>query len=327
MDEDIGIACGSCDTFSPMGTERCPVCSHDLALFTRPAAASPVPAGVFAPPVFASASTQGPAEEDPMEQTRFYVCKECSTPVPAQHKFCGACGATVPKEVLERKVEFFGSMQAPGKARLILIRGTEGADGLSYLLQGTEHIAGTTDAQIPFPNDAWVSPRHANFLYRGEKLVVRDEGSANGVYVRIRQPAALKPNDHFLCGEQVFRLEPTPKDASGPDPDQTYFYSSPKRPSPFRVAQVLAGGSDGMVYCARENSIQIGREDSDMNFPDDVFMSGRHAKVELGADGSYSLVDLGSRNGSYVRVRGERELSHGDYVFLGHQLLRVEQTV
>jgi pSer/pThr/pTyr-binding forkhead associated (FHA) protein len=82
-----------------------------------------------------------------------------------------------------------------------------------------------------------------------------------------------------------------------------------------------------MVYCARENSIQIGREDSDMNFPDDVFMSGRHAKVELGADGSYSLVDLGSRNGSYVRVRGERELSHGDYVFLGHQLLRVEQTV
>jgi len=261
-----------------------------------------------------------------MEQSRYYVCKECSTPVPTGHKFCGACGATVPKDMLEKKVEFFGSMQAPGKARLILIRGTEGADGLSYLLQGTEHIAGTTDAQIPFPNDAWVSPRHANFFYRGEKLIVKDEHSKNGVYVRVRQPVQIDPESHFLCGEQVFRLATTPKDTSGPDPDQTYFYSSPKRPSPFRLVQVLEGEAEGMVYCARENSVQIGREDCDMNFPEDVFMSGTHAKVELGTDGQFSLIDLGSRNGTYVRIGRERELAHGDYLFVGHQLLRVEQT-
>ena len=75
-----------------------------------------------------------------MEQNRYYVCKECSSPVPPGHKFCGACGTTVPDAILERQVDFFGSMQAPGKARLILIRGTDGADGLSYLLQGTEHV-------------------------------------------------------------------------------------------------------------------------------------------------------------------------------------------
>lgn len=309
MEEDIGIACGTCDTFSPMGAGHCPRCGHNLTLFDKP-----------------GASANAPPQEEEMEQSRFYVCKECSTPVPSGHKFCGACGATVPKEMLEKKVDFFGSMQAPGKARLILIRGTEGADGLSYLLQGTEHVAGTTDAQIPFPNDAWVSPRHANFFYRGEKLIVRDEKSANGVFVRIRQPAPIEPRQVLLCGEQVFRLDATPKDTSGPDPDQTYFYSSPKRPSPFRVVQLLEGGADGMVYCARENSVQIGREDCDMNFPDDVFMSGAHAKIELAADGKFSLVDLGSRNGTYVRISGEKELAHGDYLFVGHQLLRVEQT-
>jgi len=308
MEEDIGIACGSCDTFSPMGTERCPSCGHGLTLFGT-----------------ASEAAAAPQEEE-MEQSRYYVCKECSTPVPAGHKFCGACGATVPKDILQKKVEYFGSMQAPGKARLILISGTEGADGLSYLLQGTEHIVGKTDAQIPFPNDEWVSARHANFFYRDEKLLVRDEKSLNGVYVRVKQPTPVKPGQHFLCGKQVFRLDATPKDTSGPDPDQTYFYSSPKRPSPFRIAQVLEGGSDGMVFCARENSVQIGREDSDMNFPEDVFMSGSHAKVELGADGKFTLVDLGSRNGTYFRVQGERELGHGDYLFVGHQLLRVEQT-
>lgn len=326
MEEDIGIACGSCDTFSPMGTERCSRCGHDLALFARPSVAGPgiAAAGVADPESTEVASS--PSQEEEMEQARYYVCKECSTPVPSGHKFCGACGATVPNDMLEKRVEFFGSMQAPGKARLILIRGTEGADGLSYLLQGTEHIAGTTDAQIPFPNDPWVSPRHANFFYRNEKLIVKDEGSANGVYLRVRKPQPIKAGQSFLCGEQVFRLDATPKDSSGPDPDQTYFYSSPKRPSPFRVVQVLAGGSDGMVYCARENSVQIGREDSDMNFPDDVFMSGSHAKIELSADGQFSLVDLGSRNGTYLRLAAERELAHGDYVFLGHQLLRVEQT-
>lgn len=319
MEEDIGIACGTCDTFSPMGVHRCPTCGSGLMLFgaeDSTATDSLAPPGSLAPP-----------QEDEMEQARYYVCKECSTPVPSGHKFCGACGATVPKDMLDKKVEFFGSMQAPGKARLILIRGTEGADGLSYLLQGTEHIAGTTDAQIPFPNDSWISPRHANFFYRSEKLYVKDEGSLNGVYIRIRRPQQLMPGDCFLCGEQVFRLDATPKDTSGPDPDQTYFYSSPKKPSPFRVVQILSGGSDAMVYTARENAVAIGREDSDMNFPDDVFMSGKHAKVELSADGQYSLVDLGSRNGTYVRLSKERELTDGDYLFIGHQLLRVEQTV
>lgn len=261
-----------------------------------------------------------------MEQSRFYICRECSSPVPPGHKFCGACGTTVPDDALERKVEYFGTMQAPGKARLILIRGTDGADGLSYLLQGTEHVAGRTDAQIPFPNDAWISPRHANFIYRGDKLVVRDEGSLNGVYVRVRGQAQVQPGEQILCGEQVFRIDLTPKDSSGPEPDQTYFYSSPKRPSAFRVVQVLRGGTDGMLHCARESAVQIGREDNEMNFPDDIYMSGRHARIDQNGDGSFTLHDLGSRNGTYVRIHGERELAHGDYLFIGQQLLRVEQT-
>src|SRR5690606_10019732 len=130
MEHDIGIACGRCDTFHPMGAAFCSSCGNDLSFRAAAAAAVGPAAGV---------------SEDPMEQNRYYVCKECSSPVPPGHKFCGACGATVPDELLEKKVEFFGTMQAPGKARLILIRGTDGADGLSYLLQGTEHVTGRTN--------------------------------------------------------------------------------------------------------------------------------------------------------------------------------------
>jgi hypothetical protein len=33
---------------------------------------------------------------------------------------------------------------------------------------------------------------------------------------------------------------------------------------------------------------------------------------------------MDSRNGTYVRIHGERQLEHGDYVFIGRKLLRVE---
>ncbi len=61
-----------------------------------------------------------------------------------------------------------------------------------------------------------------------------------------------------------------------------------------------------------------------MNFPNDPYMSTRHCKVELGADGGFRLVDTGSKNGTYLTIRNERELLHGDYVFVGRELLRVD---
>jgi pSer/pThr/pTyr-binding forkhead associated (FHA) protein len=261
-----------------------------------------------------------------MEQARNYVCTECASAVPSGHKFCGACGASVPVEAQTLQTRFFGALQMPGKARLIVVRGDDAmGDGLSYLLQATEHIAGREADQIPFPSDTWLSPAHANFLYRGEKLVVRDQGSLNGVYIRIRGSSRVQIGDHFMCGQQVFRVDATPRDTSGPEADQTHFYSSPRHPSAFRVTQVLEGGMDGIVCCAREQSVQIGREDCDINFPDDVHMSPKHARVEMSGE-TLELVDESSQNGTYVRIRGERELSDGDYVFLGRNLLRVEVT-
>ena len=55
-------------------------------------------------------------------------------------------------------------------------------------------------------------------------------------------------------------------------------------------------------------------------------MSGSHAKVEVGGDGRFTLTDNGSKNGTYLRVKGSQPLGHGDYLFLGKQLLRVEMT-
>ncbi len=258
-----------------------------------------------------------------MEQAKNYVCRSCSTPVPLGHKFCGRCGASIPPEILALRTQFFGQLQMPGKAKLILIRG-DGIEGLSYQLNAEQHVVGRA-GQIVFPDDPFVSPHHANLFYRGGKLVVRDEGSRNGVFWRVHGSVDISPGDQFLAGEQLFDVEGPPKTNDGPAPDGTYFYSSPKHQAHFKIIQVLERGALGMAVCARGRGLQIGREGGDLNFPGDLYMSAAHCKIEdTGA--KLVLTDMTSRNGTYLKIRNEKELAHGDYVFIGRKLLRVEVT-
>jgi pSer/pThr/pTyr-binding forkhead associated (FHA) protein len=303
MSIDIGVVCGACDAFNALGIETCGRCSQVLSLLgsgaplaaerpleledTQPRPPQPKSQSVVREAKAEQAAPQL-SEEELMEQARNYVCRECSTPVPSGHKFCGTCGAT--------------------------------------MLQGTEHIAGRDEGQILFPEDSWLSRRHANFVYENGQLVVRDERSLNGIYVRIRESVPLSFGDAFLCGEQLFLLEPPPDDTGGPSPDQTYFYSSPRKAHSFRVVQLLTGGARGLEHCATGSSVKIGREECDLNFPVDVYMSAVHARVDVAADGRFVLVDLGSKNGTYMRVHNGQPLRHGDYLFMGKQLLRVEIT-
>src|SRR5262249_33175136 len=157
-----------------------------------------------------------------------------------------------------------------------LIKG-EGMDGVSYVLSATEHHAGRVEGAILFPDDPLLSPRHANFIYRDGKLYVRDEGSANGVFVRIIRPQVIPSGSTFLVGEQLLRVEASsPEAAPTPDAEGTYFYASPRRPSKVALTQLLVGGSPGMIFRARNDTLTIGRDGNDVNFPDDPFISGRH---------------------------------------------------
>jgi pSer/pThr/pTyr-binding forkhead associated (FHA) protein len=254
-------------------------------------------------------------------------CPTCGSEVPGENRFCGNCGSKV--DVLApgagaARTMFFGASQPPGRAKLTVIKG-EGVDGVTYLLNATDHVAGRTEGAIMFPDDPLLSPRHANFTYRDAKLYVVDEGSVNGVFIRIKAPIILGPGALFLIGEQLLQVEPSPPDL-GPQPDAegTYFYASPKRPSKMKLIQRLRGGEIGMIYRSRSDTISIGREGNDVNFLDDPFISGRHAQIAMNAEGQLILTDLGSKNGTFVRINDEMALDQGDHVFLGQQLLRVE---
>lgn len=256
-----------------------------------------------------------------MDQAKYYICRSCMTGVAGGHKFCGRCGAPVPEEVLSAQTRYFSDMQNPDKARLILIRG-DGMDGLSYHLKAEQHILGRT-GQLEFPDDEFISQRHANFFYRDRQLVIRDEDSLNGVYVRVRGSVDLSAGDSFLAGDQLFRVDVAPIASDSADQEGTYFYSSPKFTSSFRVTQIMVDGAAGITVCARGNSLVVGSEDCDLNFPEDPYVSQKHCTVEA-TSGRFRLLDHDTLNGTYVRIKSETQLGQGDYVAIGRKLMRVE---
>ncbi|HET7502016.1 MAG TPA: FHA domain-containing protein [Kofleriaceae bacterium] len=290
-------------------------------------------------------------------------CGKCGTKVAAGQRFCPSCGSRVivavnfdvetrvgprpsgaqpaapqteprsHKETKDGKPEgkdgkpgrstlFFGGAMQAARAKLTLIRG-DGDDGVSFTLAGQDHLAGRGDCAISFPDDPFLSPIHANFVYANNQLIVRDQGSLNGVYVRISGSAELANGAMVLVGEQVLSVEQAVQPEDLPDGEGTYYSASMVRPATLEIRQNLRGGQLGWVHRVEGDVVTIGRENNDINFPDDPFISGRHAELRI-AGGVLTVTDLGSRNGTFVRVHDERVLKHGDYVFLGQQLLRVE---
>jgi pSer/pThr/pTyr-binding forkhead associated (FHA) protein len=98
--------------------------------------------------------------------------------------------------------------------------------------------------------------------------------------------------------------------------------SSVSAPLKARLHLVMEGGQPGEVYDLKEQTV-IGRINGDISFPHDGFMSSRHARI-VQRGNSFLLVDEGSRNGTFIKIKNEVELKSGDMILIGKQLFRFE---
>ena len=213
----------------------------------------------------------------------------------------------------------------PYHASLVLERGS--AAGTAFLLGSIENVLGGPGAPIELPEDPHLAPRVAAIVFEEERLVLRDEGSANGVFVKVRESETLEPGDLFVAGERLLRFDGPCELPVGEAGDTPYLGSPRPQGAVVRLSEVLRGGKTGRVCFRTGPSISIGRSGCDLNFPADPQLGPRHAEVRLAEDGSATLVDLGSAPGGvFVRVRPQQthELHAGDVLQLGEQLLRLE---
>jgi pSer/pThr/pTyr-binding forkhead associated (FHA) protein len=68
--------------------------------------------------------------------------------------------------------------------------------------------------------------------------------------------------------------------------------------------------------------VSFGRVNGTYTFPEDKLMSRSHARVVQRAE-DFILEDLGSRNGTFVKVRDTAPLAATSTILLGDQLLRM----
>jgi pSer/pThr/pTyr-binding forkhead associated (FHA) protein len=200
----------------------------------------------------------------------------------------------------------------------------DGSEAGSYTLtQAPSETIGRDTGSI-FAGDSYLSPRHATFTRKSERLFVSDARSLNGVYLKIRpnSPWPLRFGDIFRIGQEILRLEKL--EAPQPSPDGVQRLGSPSDGYVARLGLVIGRDTTGNAFPVPKQGLHLGRERGDVLFPEDGYVSGLHCRLGVGGDNTITLTDLGSSNGSFVRLRDEHPLTSGDILLMGQQLFRVD---
>lgn len=247
-------------------------------------------------------------------------CPRCGRPHPAQGRFCAGCGLKLGAEEERRPTASI----TPGSAKLVLLRGL-GASGSTFPLKDDETQAGMSVGALRFPSDDTLGPLAATFVYRGGRLLVRDEGGPSGVFIRLTAPAVLAQDDWFSIGDKLLRfLGRVPMPQAQSSFPRLLGSARPGAGPLLRLQIVHLGGIGGRVH-ALPAPLRIGRTTGELIFGDDPFISSRHCELDLDPAGAM-LRDLGSSNGTFIRLPpgGEHELRPGDTLRLGRNILRLE---
>jgi len=128
-------------------------------------------------------------------------CPECNQLIAMSVSSCPCCGAAV----LAEQTRIMSSEKPRPTARLRLVLENEQLGG-EYSLDSTV-VIGRRTGNIRFPDDDSMSGEHARIEKRGKSFILIDEGSRNGVFVRIKKEFELEPGDMILIGKQLFQFE------------------------------------------------------------------------------------------------------------------------
>jgi pSer/pThr/pTyr-binding forkhead associated (FHA) protein len=174
--------------------------------------------------------------------------------------------------------------------------------------------------EVKLDKDPFIAPLHAVFRFDGPQLVVQDSGTANGVFLWLKE-RTLQAGDELRIGRQRLRIEWMPD-----EPEQLAdqpVWGSPNPGYTARVVQLLEGGGEGDVYPLKPGDNLVGRGAGEVSFPHDGYVSSKHATITVG-DGALAVKDLGSANGTFVRVNGQAAVTAGDLLLVGEQILRID---
>jgi pSer/pThr/pTyr-binding forkhead associated (FHA) protein len=275
-------------------------------------------------------------------------CPQCTAPVTPGQRFCGSCGyriepivaapvqaapvasapaptpapapvaAPAPAPVAAQPAPLAG----PRVARLI-VKNPDGSPGFTHPLQMGDNRVGRSTAGEHFAQDLFLSPEHVSIRVEGNQMIVRDLGSLNGVYYRTTTPVVLQHGDTFRIGRELLRFQllarceplvqaPAGTEIGGSNPHRAWG----------RLERMSAANEATIAFVLRAEKHTLGRERGDILFPDDGFVSGQHCTLSQAESGA-TLTDLGSSNGTFIRIPGEMRLPMDTELYFGASPYRV----
>ncbi len=184
---------------------------------------------------------------------------------------------------------------------------------------------GSEQGEFQFSGDPKMAAVHARIYLEGAQVFVEDLSGGPGVYVRLVATYTLQPGDEIVTGAQRFRFNEQHHAVAAAAATGTKISDiSEMLDGP--VAELVMTPNEGepQRYPLLEESVSWGRNKGTYVFPEDRFLSRTHARVyQRGED--FFLEDLGSRNGTFIKVRGKSPVPLGTTLRVGGQILRVTQ--
>lgn len=197
-------------------------------------------------------------------------------------------------------------LQTPEEQNAFLLRlGAEDLELEKFSLNPSGNTTlGRKECDITISNDTALSDRHASILVTSEGYFLRDDGGATGVFMKLKeaQPLEMMHGSIVRAGRQflVFRIE---------NGKHMFVHHD-------------TAGKPVKRYTISEKTMLVGRDAPDVILDDkDMSLSRRHLSITL-KDNRIIIKDLGSANGTYLKVKDKLRLEDGVLFRVGQQLFR-----
>jgi pSer/pThr/pTyr-binding forkhead associated (FHA) protein/ribosomal protein L40E len=128
--------------------------------------------------------------------------------------------------------------------------------------------------------------------------------------------SAPVPQAARFCATCGYGLQPGAKGR-----ERTSAFSVPDLVDEIKLIRVDESGTDISTHAMPSTQVVVGRDDADIVFADDPYLSPRHAELTL-RGGHLYLRDLGSRNGTWAFLDSPYRLHDGDLILIGSQIIK-----
>jgi len=200
----------------------------------------------------------------------------------------------------------FAAARAAAEHQAFLVRlisGNVEADEFAVNKNGITTI-GRKVCDINFPEDMLMSGRHASISHGPEGYFLRDDGSTNGVFIKLKEarPAEIFHGTVVRLGRQMLLFD-------AENGGHSFIHTD-------------AAGKPMNRYELSNQTIVAGRQAPDVNLDQkDMTLSRRHLSITV-KDRKIWVKDLGSANGSFLKIKNSVPLELDDQFRIGHQLFK-----